>query len=343
MIGMQTLDSLNALHSTALLQTLPISPTRFIPAAFIAVLIVIIVAAIVYMLSNVINSPRAKGWSRLQIYEALLSFLLLVVFSAIAYLFFLNPQRVYGQLNIVPQGCTSANQLFTLATCDVSQFNNAAFSLAEYSFLTSFVTGITFEPTFTYYPSKSDEGLSFSITLADIVPSDATKIMGFLFEVLVLALIFNQIQLITLSAAVFFLSVFLSLGLIARTFGFTRTFGGAMIAFGLGVGLVYPLLVSLTYGFIDVHANVVCVQSISCGLSIFKNIIAVSFDTSLLSSFSTSIGTALGNIIIQIGYIIAGLIIIPILNIAIVDAFIIDFSSSIGEKISFGTLFSEFL
>jgi hypothetical protein len=148
-----------------------------------------------------------------------------------------------------------------------------------------------------------------------------------------LLLIFNQLQLIVISGAVLFLALFLSVGLVARTLGFTRTFGGAMIAFGLGIGLLFPLLVAITYGYIDVSAGVMYIQSAGTTSIIWSGF------TSLVNNPAA----ATGGIFLDIGYVIAGLTFIPILNIAIVDAFIVDFSSAIGERMSFQELFSSFI
>lgn len=331
------------------LQTLPITPASWIPLALVAVLTVIFVAAFVYMLSGIINSQHAKAWARFQIYEALLSILLLLAFSSIIYIFYLNPQAVFGAVNLVPQpqgsvaGCTGATELYTLATCDVAEFNSATYSIVTYSFFVTYITAFVsgFGVNFTIAPVQIIPGIKFEVTVPQLFPG-GISLLDIVDEVALFMLIFNQIQLFLLSGSLFFLGFFVSLGLIARTFGFTRTFGGAMIAFGLGLGIVYPLLVAITYGYIDVAAGVTCIQVFSC----FGSNFASSIWSLLLNTFSLSgagAGTVLGNVFISSGYIIAGLTIVPLINIAIVDAFIIDFSSAIGERMSFGELFSNLI
>jgi len=49
-------------------------------------------------------------------------------------------------------------------------------------------------------------------------------------------------------------------------------------------------------------------------------------------------GSPSGNWVFPFGLAIAGLTFIPFLNFTIVDAFIVDFSRAIGEKIDFMTL-----
>jgi len=326
---------------------LPITPFSWIPVAFIALLIVILVAAMVYMLSGIIGSDSARGWSRFQIYEALLSGLLIAVFAAITYLFFLNPQAVFSQLKLVPTtqngvtGCEGATQLYTLATCDLSQFTTAAISLGQDAFTASYIVAAIPGISGQLNPIPTGIGISIGIELPSLIPVGSDQIVGTFYSVLIFLLVFNQLQIIVLAGAVFFLAFFLSIGLIARTLGFARTFGGAMIAFGLGLGIIYPLLVVITYGYIDVSVCTTCLQSASTVSLLFKGL--VSLMTSIGSNGFTGLGTAMGTLFLDTGYVIAGLTFIPILNFAIVDSFIIDFSSAIGERMSFGQLFSSFI
>jgi hypothetical protein len=358
---------------------LPITPFTWIPIAFLAVLVVIMIAAIVYMLSGIIRSDRARQWSRFQIYEAILSFLLIIAFASIAYIFFLNPQNLLGnQLNIVPcagtsaqqsgcpsstgsstasaPGCTGATQLFTLASCDLSIFNNATFTIAEDTFIASYVVDLLPGVSGQFGPIPTGIGIDLKFSTPSLIPVlGGGQLISYFYDAVLLLLVFNQLQLVVVSASVLFLALFLSIGLIARTLGFTRTFGGAMIAFGLGIGIIYPLLIAITYGYIDVSAGAMCLQSFSCSfLTIFKSTASLIINpgTYQAAIWQMSAGTAgslgslgsgLGAIFLEIGYIIAGLTFIPVINIAIVDAFIIDFSSALGERMSFGELFSAFI
>ncbi len=367
----------------------PSTPLSWISVAIVAVLCVVMVAAVIYMLSNIIRSERSKQWSRFQIYEAFLSLILIFAFASIAYIFFLNPQNLFGtQLNIIPcagtsasqsgcsstgtstsnslqspnqPGCTGATQLFTLATCDLSIFNNATYTLGSDAFLASYIVDLVPGVSGKYSPISTGIGIDIGFEFPSLVPLlGSSGLIGTAFQSLlgtavIDLLVFNQIQLIVLAGAVLFLSIFITLGLIARTLGFSRTFGGAMIAFGLGIGIIFPLLVVISYGYIDVSAGLVCVQSLSCsGSSVIQYILSLVFNpgtyqttiwtfTAGTSGSLASLGSGIGALFLEFGYVVAGLIFIPIINIAIVDAFIIDFSTALGERISFGELFSSFI
>jgi hypothetical protein len=361
----QPIASITAQQFAPLLQattnTLPITINSWVPIAIIAALTVALIAGLVYALAGIINSDEARGWARFQLYEVMLSVILIVVFASITYLFFLNPQTLFGKLNLVPTGCTSATTMYTLSACDLSLFNNASFAFGAYTFYATFtytlLAGIL--PQGTWAPLGSTS-IEIQLTPPGLGPTNLGSLLTWAYGALLLALIFNQVQLMLLSASLLLLAFFLTIGLIARTLGFLRTFGGAMIAFGLGIGIIYPILISLTYGYVDVTANLACLQYYStvstvlsgttfqCGFSGFiANIFAIyaasAVNPSILATSAAGIPAALGSLVSYIGYIIAGLTIIPLMNIVILDAFVIDFSSAIGERMSITQLFANFL
>lgn len=324
-----------------LLQQLPLSPVAWVPLASIAVLAVITIAAMVYALSGIIGSANARSWSRAQIYEAILSLVLIIIFGAFSYLFFVNPQGAFSALKLVPSApaidCTKAASIFELATCDLSMFNTAAFQLAGVWFMISYMIGILPGISIMITPVPTIPELGFSVTLPSVIPIVNDLLLSSAFIATLTIMLLQQIQLIIISSSILMLSLFLTLGLIARTFGFAKTFGGAMIAFGLGLGLVYPLLVSITYGYVDVQAHIPCILGSTgpwCGAGTYS----ISAMGNSLFTLLTSQSASHSQFIAQIGYLLAGLTFIPFLNFIIVDAFIIDFSRAIGEQMDFMTL-----
>ncbi len=143
---MQNIGGIVAVHYAPLLAAatnqLPLSTSAWGGVALLAILVVLLVAAIVYMLGSAINSQSYLAWSKFQMYEALLSLILLLIFGSVTYVFFTNPQTIYGSVNLVPTGCTSATQFFTLATCDVSLFNNATYGIARYTFYATYLSSL---------------------------------------------------------------------------------------------------------------------------------------------------------------------------------------------------------
>jgi hypothetical protein len=56
-----------------------------------------------------------------------------------------------------------------------------------------------------------------------------------------------------------------------------------------------------------------------------------------------TIGSALSTLFNIVGYLLAGLTIIPIINLMVVDIFVIDFSQAFGERISFQQMFAKMI
>ncbi|MCL5440590.1 MAG: hypothetical protein M1448_01750 [Candidatus Marsarchaeota archaeon] len=341
-----------------------VSPAGFEGLAAVMVLAVISASAMAYGLGNIINRASVKEWSKSQIYEALLSLALLVLFAGFLHLFLINPIHAFSTLRLVPNSCSSSSaapptNIFELSACDLSSFNNNAFNayggLFWLTFLSSSVPGVEIKISpFGISPSASGgvpiSGSDFGgITLStetDLVPTSADQFFSFAFSILLFAIALNQVQMILLSSSMLFLYLFITIGLVARIFGFSRGFGGVMIALGLGLGFVYPLLVSITYGFINVQ-----LQSFGAGLPFFAQGInsfsmAVYFIKLLLGfveSLFTSTLSINPNVMGMVGDLIIGLTLIPIMNFVILDTFIMDFSASIGERLNFMSLLTGFI
>lgn len=351
-----------ALHGF-LLQALPISPLPWFGISLVVALVVIMVAAALYMIAPIINSSSMQQWSRFQIYEALLSIALIILFLGVVKLLFLNPQQGFASANLVPQGCTNASNIYNLSTCDLAQFNTAGYTLADYIWLFSFSKGIIPSSKITIQPFQQEgDGFEFDFRVPNILDAGNTKVLGYVLGAILSFLLLSQIQLIVLSSSLLLLSFFFSIGLVARVFGISRSFGGAMIAFGIGLGIIYPLITSITYGYIDVSANTYCLSGFfqplatSCATGWFGTMffntfvspfsaLATLFSPAGLGGAATALASpflsAFTTVFNEIGYMLAGLIVVPIINILIVDVFIIDFSKAVGEEMSFSMLFKN--
>jgi len=305
-------------------------------AAFIVVLVVIVIASFIYILANIINSSNAKNWAKIQVYEALLSILLLMIFLGIFYLFLLNPAGSYNSVGLLPNECNtpSINTLFNLSACDIGTFSNNALGYFDLLSVVGLAAGgspgiqLGFEPI---------SGLGISMSISSILPDGIEGMLGTALSAVIFFLVLNNLQLILVSGAILFLTFFITLGVFARLFGITRTFGGAMIAFGIGLGIIYPLLISLTYGYIDVHMLSAFSASGALALAPKAIIDFISF------AYASAVPILPSKLIFGLGYMVAGLTFIPFINFIILDAFIVDFSKAVGEKVSFMALLSNFI
>ena len=385
--------------SQTIAQSFPINPFNWVGLAVLGSLLVIAAAAVIYMLAPILESRGIKEWAVFQIYEAILSIALIFLFLGILSMFFINPQTSFQKAGIVPQACTAStvNTIFTMASCNMAQFNNAAFNFVYDVYAISALQAISpsYNATITLNPNPPP-----NLTIEFAVPNIFTAISGEYFSegfgianifstlnsgmFLILNQVFDgfivlsQLQLIVVSGSLLFFAFFMTLGLIARVFGFSRSFGGSMIALGLGIGLVYPMMVAISYGFIDAQPVQQCLASAGCayggavalaggsliagaaptaGILAIKSLYgimpaigvgalglgAITGTAALAAVNAQSIGSALSTLFNIIGYLLAGLTVVPVINLLVVDIFVMDFSQAFGEKISFQEMFSRLI
>ncbi len=313
-----------------------ISPTVFaskwLALAFLFALSVIMVAVFVYEISNISNSTNGKMWAKTQIYEAILSIIMLLIFIGIGSLLMLNPKPAYNSIGILPFQCntTSINTIYNLSACDLGTFNSNVDTLIYVIYGFTFSAGL--EPGFSIRISPDalfgqEELWRVSAGIPSFLPTSSLDIYSYVIVALITLLILNYVQMILLTGSLFFLAVFVSLGLVLRALGFSRSFGGSLIALGVGLGIIYPLLVSISYGFVVASQSAIVLPSFS----------AISSSNPLLI-VSNFLSYMVGGYLDSLGYVLVGLTFLPFLNFIILDSFMIDFSSAIGERIGFMSL-----
>ena len=141
----------------------------------------------------------------------------------------------------------------------------------------------------------------------------------------------TQMVLIKMTAAIFV--ILFPIGVILRSFGATRGFGGGLIAIALGFFLMYPLLVILFYG--SVGGNIGIADDIRSDYSNLGD----SFQTAGPSPTDPNwFGGLLGPFIGFIGKAIMGAIFIPLLMFMVLIAFVKGLSMALGEEVDVSNL-----
>ncbi len=328
---------------TLLQANLPVLPTEWLSFATIAVLALVSVAAMVYMLSGLIGSEEAKNWSRNQIYEGLLSLVILMILIAFIWIFSQNVWQTYYAAGLTAQptsiySCQSAQDLFEIATCNLAQFNGLAMGFFQSVYFFGVIAGLAPGISYSYDTSYFNTQIVVTYGIPAILPVTIEDIMGNVYSILILLYILNQVQLLLLAGSALWLSFFVTLGVVARALGFSRSFGGAMIAIGLGLGLILPLMTSITYGYLDFQLSTVQTLTpagITSYLLEYGIPLAVEYFTSL-GAFAPQLPG--GPTLFQIVLLGGGMTFLPFINFTVVDAFIVDLSSAIGERVNFMTL-----
>lgn len=380
---------------------LSLPPNIWFPYFMLIIFVVIGIIAVIYMLSSLLGSSAmpifspligrtvmppfrndTATWSKIKIYELLLTVALAVIFLAVSSLLYtINPTGVLSSTGLLPSTCnpnigtntpnsSNVNNLYAVALCDMYQYNVDVNTFSTGIFFFSFVAGIA--PTAninaagliggppllpsggTGVGSGPGLGLSASVNLLPIqaVFQYIIPLMSAFFAVVILA----QVQQILLSACMIMFSIFMIIGLVARAFTVTKTFGGSMIAFALGIGFVYPLVTLLSYGFLDVaiqHATTAIGGSgvdfffaivkglLGAFLAFFGGSTPLATCPILTGQTGGSLSCVVTPLVIYGGFVSIGLVLIPILNLVIVDAFIVDVSRVIGERMDLLSLLTR--
>ncbi len=314
--------------------------TAWLPVVIVAALMVITVLGLFYILAPLAGRNDFRAWSRIKIYDVLLGILLVFIFASISTtMCAVNIAPAYQGAGLLDKTCaasTSVNNIYSVSLCNVYEFNDYARIASQQIFIGQLVAAAipSLNIGFQFLPGF---GFTFDIQ------GWSLRGLSFVLDTLYTMEMLNQIQVLLLAIAPLIFAAFMAIGLIVRMFGVTRTFGGALIAFALGIGFIYPLLTGITYGFIDVTLGNLASSWIG-SIGAVANGLAVFFFNALGSpvpqaytviGIFSGIQTSIYQIIEYIGVVSIGLSIIPFINFVILDAFIVDFSSAIGERMSF--------
>ena len=330
--------------------------TFWFPIVVLAAIMVILVAIVISMLAPLLGRNNLVPWARIKAYEEIATVIIAIIFlgfSSIICAF--NPVPALSSIGLVPQSCSGSvniaiTNIWGLATCNMYTFNQNFVHMLTVGYWLNVLS--TFGPTVNIGATLGGVGADAA---GSFTTGPNSLYLSPLLSILIAEMTVSMLQVILLSSSAILFSFLIGIGLIARAFGTTRTFGNAMIALGIGIGLIYPLLVSVSYGFINTtFSNIVSAEGtaftslISNTAITFASLISllpVLFAPTTVLSFGTGIVAQIWNIIglfILLGsVVILGLIFIPALNFMILEAFVRDFSSALGQQVSFMEMLTQ--
>ncbi len=321
--------------------------TFWFPIVVVVAIAVILIAILIGMLSPLLGRNNLVPWARLKAYEEVATIIFAIIFlSFSSMLCAINPIPALNSIGLVPTECSSSsavpiNNIWGIAVCNMYTFNTHVSEILTAGYWLNFLSDVG--PKFGFSPNFGGVGISASLSLSTGPENLYLSPMYFLIigEIMV-----SMLQVILLSSAPILFSFLIGIGLIARSFGITRTFGNAMIALGIGIGFIYPLLVTISYGFINTTFTNVLNAAGTSFVNLFKDF-TLSFLLSLVYPLFVSssiywaavavvqIWNILSLLIFLAAIVVMGLVFIPMLNFMILDAFVRDFSSSLGQQVSF--------
>ncbi len=336
--------------------------TFWFPIVVLAAIAVILVAIVIGMLAPLLGRNNLVPWARMKAYEEIATVIIAIIFlgfSSIICAF--NPVPVLGSIGLVPQSCSGSgsvaiDNIWGLATCNMYTFNQNFVHILTVGYWLSMLDN--FGPKIGIAATLGGIGADAS---GSFTTGTSSLFISPLLQILIAEMTVSMLQVILLSSSAILFSFLIGIGLIARAFGTTRTFGNAMIALGIGIGLIYPLLVIVSYGFINTtfsnivsaelfaFANLVGNTAATTAIT-FANLLSLMptlFASTTALSFGTGIVAQIWNIIglfVLLGSVVMfGLIFIPALNFMILEAFVRDFSSALGQQVSFMEMLNQVL
>jgi len=331
--------------------------TAWFPITLIAATLIIVILAVIYLFAPLMGREDIRRNIGIMIYQTLFGIVLIMAFGIFAtWLCSFNAESILQNLHLVlvniPKGLTVPynGNLYETAVYDLYWFTNYGALASANNFLFELYYYLNTGPSLSIeinIPGIQDLGVSVegSLTASSVLGS----YFGYMDQAIGWLFIINDLQFIIISAAPIIFAILVSIGLIARIFGFSRNFGGSLIALGVGIGFVYPLMVSITYGFINVAYR-------QLYNSILVNIVTSTFGTNLqsvLANVARGIitgGTSIAfkmvlsfiySMLNLFGFTATASLILPILNFVVVNTFVIDFSQAFGERLDFMSLLTN--
>ena len=330
--------------------------TFWFPIVVIAAIMVILIAILISMLAPLIGRTNLVPWARIKAYEEVATVILAIIFLGFSsMLCAFNPVPAFGSLGLVPQSCSASgtvpvDNIWGLSVCNMYTFNQNFVHILTFAYWASFLqqVGPTIGLDATLGGVGAEAKASFSTGVNSLYVSP-------LFDLIFVEMMLSMLQVILLSSAAILFSFLIGIGLIARSFGITRTFGNAMIALGIGIGFIYPLVTSITYGFINTTFSNIAAADATAFASLIGNtaitltsiltILPVLFSPTTTLSFAAGVGVQIWNVIglfvLMASIVGVGLVFIPMLNLMILNAFVSDFSSALGQRVTFLEMLSK--
>ncbi len=326
--------------------------TTWFPVVMAAALLVTGVIGAIFALAPLAGRSDLRTWCRIKFFDTIFSIVLIVAFAALATtICTINPEPILQNVGLVSNvygtggtvlgpvnQCTSQNTFNGLALCDISEVTDSAQDINNAIFGLTLAFSITPSATFKIGASPN-VGIEFGgISLSPLsIENFASLAINATYALILL----NYVQTFLLAVAPLIFAVFMAIGLIARVFGVTRSFGGAMIAFAIGIGIIYPLLAVTTYGFIDytIAQTRTVFDNTIYGTGFFGSVVVLFLDF-IFQPLPSVFGQMpwLTDFVLFIGSVYVALTFIAFLNLMILDAFIVDFSQAIGERMDFLSL-----
>jgi hypothetical protein len=294
--------------------------------AFLAASTIWIVSILVYVVGYALNHEKAIIWAKEQMQEAVLAMVItMFVVGLVSFLCTID-LRSLGM-----GGSCAFGNTYNLVDAAFCSLESVYLSIMQgFLLVLGINSALGAASTITMGFAPGGVGAVFSpfAFMGDIANSLLLATIA-LMTAAVLTL--TQMVLVKMTAAIFV--ILFPIGVILRSFGATRGFGGGLIAIALGFFIMYPLLVILFYGMIG--GNIGIADDLRSDYSNLGD----SFQSAGPSPTDPNwFGGMLGPFIGFIGKAIMGAIFVPLLMFMVLIAFVKGLSTALGEEVDVSNL-----
>lgn len=317
---------------------------------FAATFVIFLVAGLAYMTAGVVNHRGVKLWAMNQIYEGMATLVLAMFFiGLVSWMCGLNAHVLGNEVTCAPSGSCS---VFDVSTYYLEQFRDSI-TTAFYAIF-GVNMAVAYQASVVQVYAPAGEGVQFTYGQG---LQTLTQQMGMGMTVLSLAWILAASQILLLAISRELFGYLVVTGLVLRSFGVTRGFGGSLIAIAVGFFVVYPLMVVLMYGLLlgqvdndmmvrhysettnKMTAILITMTAAGAIGGIIGNAyFGMAAATGAIIGLVAAILIFLPDIIQFIGTVIIGSLLIPFIVFMVVITFTKGLSAAIGEEVDVSNL-----
>jgi len=215
-------------------------------SANIALLISFLLVGVVYALAKAFEDPKLVNWAQTHLYQTIGTAIILLIYLSASGLLdqvlgpaFCSGSVVYPELGAPPggtRGCSDWTSTQTYVANYLDGKKTFAVDSSKMILSLSDCAGMA---------SSMSIGLSVDVISYYWTPFGAlgslSSALGMILTAIAAAVVFLQVQISVIGMYPGLFGVLLPLGVVLRTFPFTRRAGGAMIAIAIGFTIILPL------------------------------------------------------------------------------------------------------
>jgi len=282
---------------------------------YMGVTMIFLVSGFVYMLSSLVRHRGLMKWSQDQFYEGVAT--LVLAFFAMSLVGFACSTDVTLLDVDCPEGDVKKCNTFYVADSFLNTFRDKINTFFWEAFALNMFLSALASTTISFAVSSLGPTISIGQGLSFFTSQLTT---GLTLVVGMQLITTMQILLLKISSRLF--GFLLPAGILLRSFGITRGFGGSLIAIALGFYLIYPLAIVLSYGMVLDKVDAQFQADPGDPPTDEKG------DWGATSSWFCGF----------LGILIVGAILVPFIVFVILIAFVKGLSSAIGEEVDVSNL-----